>query len=100
MNKEKITAFDPAEYLDTPEAMALYLEAALEENDQGLIQSALGDIARAKGMTDIARDTGLSRESLYRALSDEGNPNLGTILKVLAAIGLRLQAVPVSSVHG
>ena len=86
--------WDPAEYLDSEEKMAEYLEAALEENDSRLVAAALGDIASAKGMTQIARDTGLGRESLYKALSADGNPNLSTILKILEALGLKLQAVP------
>ncbi len=86
--------WDPAAYLDSEESMAEYLEAALEENDSALIAAALGDIARAKGMTRIARDTGLGRESLYKGLSVEGNPNLSTVLKVLDALGLELRAVP------
>jgi probable addiction module antidote protein len=72
--------------------MVAYLEAALEENDPGLIAAALGDIARAKGMTQIAKKTGLGRESLYKALSAEGNPEFSTVLKVIAALGLQLHA--------
>jgi probable addiction module antidote protein len=74
--------------------MAAYLEAALEENDPSLIAAALGDIARAKGMTQISKETGLGRESLYKALSPEGNPEFATILKVVSALGLSLHAVP------
>lgn len=74
--------------------MAAYLEAALEERDPGLIAAALGDIARAKGMTQVARDAGLGRESLYKALSPAGNPEFATILKVVAALGLQLHAAP------
>ncbi|MDR1422653.1 MAG: putative addiction module antidote protein [Coriobacteriales bacterium] len=88
--KVKLTIWDPAEHLDNDEAMALYLEAAFAENDAALIAAALGDIARAKGMSDIARKTGLARESLYRSLSPEGNPEMGTILKVMDALGLKL----------
>ena len=72
--------------------MAAYLEAALEDGDCALIGAALGDIARAKGMTQIARDTGLGRESLYKALSPDGNPEFATILKVINALGLKLHA--------
>jgi len=72
--------------------MAAYLEAALEESDPALIAAVLGDIARAKGMTQIARETGLGRESLYKALSPDGNPELVTILKVIKSLGLRLHA--------
>jgi len=74
--------------------MVAYLEAALEENDPRLIAAALGDIARAKGMTQIAKKTGLGRESLYKALSAEGNPEFSTVLKVIAALGLQLHARP------
>jgi probable addiction module antidote protein len=85
-------AWDAAEHLQTEEDMAAYLEAALEEGDPGLIAAALGDIARAKGMSQVARDTGLGRESLYKALSSTGNPELATIIKVVHALGLRLHA--------
>lgn len=93
MGKEHISAWDPAENLRTEEEMATYLEAALEENDPALISAALGDIARAKGMTQIAKQTGLGRESLYKALSPDGNPEFSTILKVIKALGLQLKAV-------
>lgn len=89
--KEALTSWDPAEHLNDGEAMALYLEAAFAENDTALIAAALGDIARAKGMSDIARKTGLARESLYRSLSPGGNPEMGTILKVMDALGLKLR---------
>lgn len=72
--------------------MAAYLAAALDGGDAGLIAAALGDIARAQGMTEIARKTGLGRESLYKALSPDGNPALGTVLKVVSALGLKLHA--------
>ncbi len=85
-------AWDPAENLGTPEDIAAYLEAALEDGDPKLITAAIGDVARAKSMTQLARDTGLSRESLYRALSADGNPEFGTVLKVLRAFGIRLEA--------
>lgn len=90
----KTRPWDAAEHLVTEEDMALYLEVALEEGDPALITAALGDIARAKGMTQIARDTGLGRESLYKALSPEGNPEFATILKVVSALGIKLHAVP------
>ena len=90
--KLKTRRWDAAEHLDTDEDMAAYLEAALEEGDPALIGAALGDIARAKGMTQIARDTGLGRESLYKALSPDGNPEFATILKVINALGLKLHA--------
>jgi probable addiction module antidote protein len=90
--KLKTHAWDATENLDTEEDMAAYLEAALEDGDPALIGAALGDIARAKGMTQIVRDTGLGRESLYKALSPDGNPEFATILKVINALGLKLHA--------
>src|SRR3954452_17297511 len=86
--------WDPAEHLQTEEDMAAYLEAALEDGGPSLVAAALGDIARAKGMTQLARETGLGRESLYKTLSPAGNPELATILKVVGALGLRLHATP------
>jgi probable addiction module antidote protein len=94
MKKDKIktTKWDPVDYLKTDEDMANYLEAAIEDNDPALISAALGDIARAKGMSQVARKAGLGRESLYKALSPNGNPEFATILKVVKALGLRLHA--------
>ena len=86
------TRWDAAEHLNTPEAIAAYLDAALEDGNSKVIAAALGDAARARGMTALARETGLSRESLYRALSSDGNPELATVLKVLQAFGVRLEA--------
>ena len=86
--------WDPAEHLEAEEDMAAYLEAALEEGDPALIAAALGDIAKAKGMSRIARDAGLGRESLYKALSNTGNREFATIMKVVAALGLRSHASP------
>ena len=90
----KTIAYDVAEQLRTPEEMAAYLDAWLTDapDDAASIARALGDIARAKGMTQVARDSGLSRESLYKALSENGNPSLATVLKVAKALGLRLHA--------
>ncbi len=88
----KTLPWDGAERLESDEDMAAYLEAALEEGDASLVAAALGDIARAKGMSQIARDTGLGRESLYKALSAEGNPEFATIMKVVEALGLKLHA--------
>lgn len=87
--------WDVAEHLETAEDMAAYLDAALEDGDATLIVAALGDIARAKGMSQIAREAGLGRESLYKALSTTGNPEFATILKVVRALGLqfRVQAM-------
>jgi|SRR5579859_823103 len=92
MGTTKTRPWDIVESLETDERIVAYLEAALEENDAPLIAAALGDIARAKGMSEIARLTGLGRESLYKALSSEGNPELSTVLKVIRALGLRLHA--------
>lgn len=94
MGKTVTTRYDVSEHLRTPEEMAAYLEACLEEadGDAAFVAKALGDIARAKGMTQVARDAGLSRESLYKALSGERTPNFDTILKVIGALGLRLHA--------
>jgi probable addiction module antidote protein len=90
--KLKTCVWDAADNLDTEEDMAAYLEAALENGDVALISAALSDIARAKSMTQIARDTGLTRESLYKALSPDGNPEFATILKVINALGLKFHA--------
>jgi probable addiction module antidote protein len=89
---EKFTRWDSAEFLKTEEDIGYYLEACMEEagDDPAFIAKALGTIARARGMSQVARDAGLSRESLYRALSGEGNPEFGTILKVAKALGLKL----------
>jgi probable addiction module antidote protein len=92
MKKLKTTRWDAADYLDDDASMAGYLEVALETGDPALVAAALGDIARAKGMTDLAEDTGLGRESLYKALSSGGNPRLSTVLRVVTALGLRLHA--------
>jgi len=89
------TPWDVADYLETPEDCAAYLDACLEEGDAAFVAKALGDIARARGMTQIARETGLSRESLYKALSGERSPSFDTVLKVARAIGVRLHAQPV-----
>ena len=97
MTKIATSLWDPADHLETEDDMAAYLEAALEEGDPGLIAAALGDIARAKGMTQVARESGLGRESLYKALSPAGNPEFGTILKVVAALGLQLHATPATA---
>lgn len=94
MTKTKTSKYDVAEHLRTPEEMAAYLEACMEEanGDATFIAKALGDIARAKGMSQVARDAGLSRESLYKALSGERTPSFDTILKVIGALGLKLHA--------
>ena len=96
MRKTKTTRYDVAEHLRTPKEIAAYLEACLEEahGDAAFVAKALGDIARAKGMAQVARDAGLSRESLYKALSGERSPGFDTILKVVNALGLKLHAEP------
>ncbi|MFN7630613.1 MAG: addiction module antidote protein [Cyanobacteriota bacterium] len=88
----KLSRYDVVDHLRSPEEMAAYLDAWFDEfpDDVSGIARAVGDIARAKGMTQVAKDAGLSRESLYRALSEQGNPSLSTILKVLGALGLKL----------
>jgi len=94
MTKTITRPWDVTRYLETEEDMAAYLDAALEEDDSALLAAALGDIARAKGMSDIARDTGLGRESLYKALSADGNPEFGTVLKVMHSLGLKMRVTP------
>ena len=90
----KTAPYDVAEFLETPEEMAAYLDACIEvaDGDASFIAKALGDIARVKGMAQIARETGLSRESLYKALSGDRSPNFDTVLKVASALGIRLSA--------
>ena len=97
--KTTTTRYDVAEHLRTPEEMAAYLEACFEEadGDAAFVAKALGDVARAKGMSQVARDAGLSRESLYKALSGDRSPDFDTILKVMGALGLRLRA---EAAHG
>lgn len=98
MPKTKTTRFDLSEHLRTPAEMAAYLEACFEEadGDAAFIAKALGDIARAKGMSQVARDAGLSRESLYKALSGERNPGFDTVLKVIKALGLKIHTEAVT----
>ncbi len=100
MAKTRTRAWDVADHLETDEDRAAYLEAALEDGDPGLIFAALGDIARAKGMSTIARTTGLRRESLYKALSPDGNPEFATVLKVVKTLGLQLHAAPAHRTGG
>lgn len=82
--------WDVAEYLETEEDMTAYLNAAFEDGDAAVISAALGDIARAKGMTQLARETGITRDGLYKALSPTGNPSFDTVQKVVKALGLKL----------
>lgn len=99
MKKTITTRYDVSEHLRTSEEMAAYLEACLVEanGDAAFVAKALGDIARAKGMTQVARDAGLSRESLYKALSGDRSPGFDTILKVARALGIELHAAPARS---
>jgi len=92
--KLKTTPYDSAAYLKSEKDIAAYLDAALEDGDPTLIRHALNVIARARGMTQIARDSGVTRESLYRALGENGNPEFSTILKVVHALGMRLRTRP------
>lgn len=93
---EKFSRWDSADYLKSEEDIALYFELCLQEDpgDGSLIRRALGSIARARGMSQLARDTGLAREGLYKALSPEGNPEFATVMKVIKALGLKLGAQP------
>lgn len=95
MSKAKTKPFDPAEYLDDSESLAAYMSDALESEDPAFVADALGVIARARGMSEVAREAGVSRESLYRSLSTDGNPEFATVLRVVRALGLRLSATPV-----
>ena len=92
MAKTQTRPWDAADYLNAEEDIVAYIDAALDEGDPALIAAALGDVARARGMTRVAADAGLGRESLYKALSPGGNPNLATVIKVMRALGLRLHA--------
>lgn len=93
---EKFTPWDPADHLESDLEIAAYLDACIvgDPGDGSLVRAALGDIARARGMSQLARDTGISREGLYKALSSTGNPEFATVLKVARALGVRLHAVP------
>jgi probable addiction module antidote protein len=88
------TRFDAAEYLDTAERQAAYITAALETGDPAFVRDALGIVARARGMAEIAKNANLNRESLYKALGETGNPEFGTVMRVLHALGLTLSAHP------
>lgn len=90
----KTTRWDVTQHLDTDEKMALFLEAVFEEGDPATIAAAIGEVARARGMSQIAKDAGLSRENLYRALSGDGNPEFGTVMKVIKAMGFDLKIAP------
>ena len=94
MSAVKTKPFDPAEYLDTSEGIAAYMTDALETGDPAFVADALGVVARARGMTEVAREAGVSRESLYRALSADGNPEFGTVMRVAQALGLQFSVTP------
>ena len=94
MTETQTRPWDAADYLETDEDIVAYLEAAFDDGDPGLIAAALGDVARARGMTNVAPKAGLGRESLYKALSPNGNPEFATVMKVMRALGLRLSASP------
>ncbi|MXZ24247.1 MAG: putative addiction module antidote protein [Caldilineaceae bacterium SB0665_bin_21] len=97
VGQTQIGPWDPAEHLETKEDMVAYLNVALEEGDLSLIMAALGDIARTRRMSVVAQETGLGKESLYESLSPDGNPEFATVLKVVCALGLRLQVTAASS---
>ncbi|MEN3165184.1 addiction module antidote protein [Tistrella mobilis] len=90
MAQEGFSRYDTADYLKTEDDIAAYLEAVMEDGDPALVAAALGDVARARNMSQLARDVGMSREGLYKALSGEGNPTLATVMKVARALGLRM----------
>ena len=92
---KKATRFDVVDYLDSNEAIIEYINAALEEGDSTLIAAALGDVARAKGMTQLSRETGVSRDGLYKALSPTGNPSISTFQSVISALGLQMVVKPI-----
>ncbi len=97
MTKVKTRVYDPADFLTDDETIAGYLTLALDSEDPRIIAKALGAVARARGgIAELARQTGITREALYRALSDSGNPELGTVLKVMRALGVRLTATMVA----
>ena len=99
MSKVNVSRFDAAEYLDSEAAIAAYLNAALEENDPDLLLAAIADVAKARGISRVAADAGLGRESLYKTLAPGSKPRLDTFFKLLQALGIRLNAVPESTAH-
>ena len=100
MAKTQTRPRDPAEHLESEEDMAAYLNVALDEGDLGLILATLGDIARARRMAVVAQEAGLGRESLYKSLSANGNPEFATVLKVMRSLGLRLQVAVAPDANG
>lgn len=97
MKTVKFSRYDTVDYLQTEEEIAAYLDAAVEDGDPALIAAALGDIARARNISQLARDTGMSREGIYRALSGDGNPSFATVMKIASALGLRISFRPATS---
>lgn len=93
----KVTAYDTADYLDSPEMIAAYLTEAFDTNDSSFIAMAIGTVAKAKGMTQIAGEVGLSRESLYKSLSGQAKPEFDTVRKVLGAFGVKLVVTPATA---
>ena len=93
----KTTRFDAADYLDTEERQVAYIAAALETGDADFVRDALGIVARARGMGEVAKNSGLNRESLYKALGESGNPEFGTVMRIVRALGLTLSAQPVET---
>ena len=100
MDAVKFSRYDTAECLKTEEEIAAYLDAVMEDVDPALIAAALGDVARARNISKLARDTGMSREGIYWALSGEGNPSFSTVMKIAGALGLRLSFQPARQMHG
>lgn len=96
MSAAKFSRYDIVDYLKTEEEIAAYLDAVIEDGDPALIAAALGDVARARNISKLARDTGMSREGIYRALSGEGNPSFATVMKIAGALGLRLSFRPMT----
>jgi probable addiction module antidote protein len=96
----KTTQFDAADYLDTPERQTAYIAAALESGDANFVRDALGLVARARGMSEVARKAGLNRESLYKALGETGNPEFATVMRIMSALGLTLSAHAAADVPG
>lgn len=99
MGSNGITRFDASEYLNSDEMIAAYLNAALEENDVSVLLAAIADVAKAKGMTQVAAAAGLGRESLYKALTPDAQPRFSTVMKVMHALGVKLTTVPEHSVQ-
>ncbi|MGV2289621.1 addiction module antidote protein [Trinickia sp. YCB016] len=99
MSKVNVSRFDAADYLDSEAAIAAYLNAALEENDPDLLLAAIADVAKARGISKVAADAGVGRESLYKTLAPGSKPRLDTVFKLLQALGIRLNAVPEHSTH-